>query len=115
MKEEVVIIQGEPKNVYKNGKNPKNGFTDWVTKQWDNPTGILGEPQYAVIHVKGTGIIGVLMEIDFKKSKLQKGLIVPESDPVAISIPVRYGNDKLEGLRYTTFRKLLTHKTTDEL
>lgn len=115
MKEEVVIIQGEPKNVYINGKDSKDGFTDWVTKQWDNPTGIRGEPQYVAIHVKGTDAIGVLIEIDSKKSKLQKGLIVPKGKPIAVSIPIRYGSDKLEGIRYTTFRKLLIHKSTDDL
>ncbi len=47
MKEEVVIINGEPRNVYNNGKDLEKGFTHWVLEKWDNPTGIRGEPQRA--------------------------------------------------------------------
>lgn len=32
-----------------------------------------------------------------------------------VTMPIRFGKDKLEGIRYTTFRKLVTHKTTDYL
>ena len=115
MKEEVVIINGEPQNVYVNDKDLENGFTDWVMKQWDNPTGIHREPQYAAINVKGTDSIRVIIAIDSKESKLDKGLIVPASTPIPVIIPIRYGKDRLEGIRYTTFRKLITHKTTDDL
>jgi hypothetical protein len=114
MKEEVVIINGEPHAVYVNGKDEENGFTHWVMKQWDNPTGIDREPQYAAINVKGTDSIGVIIEIDSKKSKLDKGLIV-QKRVIPVCIPIRYGKDKLEGIRYTTFRKLITHKNTDDL
>jgi hypothetical protein len=115
MKEEVVIINGEPKNVFDNERNFDNGFTKWVTNKWDNPTAILGEPQYAAIYVKGSNSIQVIMEIDSKKSKLDKGLIIPVGSPIPVFIPIRFGNDTLEGIRYTTFRKLITHKTTDDL
>ena len=115
MKQEVVIIDGEPKHVYANGKDLKNGFTRWVLEEWDNPTGLRDEPQYAAINVKGTDSIRVIIEIDTKKSKLDKGLIVPASAPIPVVIPIRYGKDKLEGIRYTTFRKLITHETTKDL
>jgi hypothetical protein len=114
MKEEVVIISGEPKNVYENGKDLTNGYTKWVYKQWDNPTAILREPQYAAIYVKGTQSIRVIIEID-KKSELEKGLINPVGSPIPVDIPIRFGDDKLEGIRYTTFRKLITHESTDDL
>jgi hypothetical protein len=115
MREEVVIINGEPQNVYVNCRDLENGFTDWIMKQWDNPTGIHREPQYAAINVKGTDSIRVIIEIDSKESKLHKGLIVPASTPIPVIIPIRYGKDRLERIRYTTFRKLITHKTTDDL
>jgi hypothetical protein len=114
MKEEVVIIDGELRTVYVNGKDLDNGFTDWVMKQWDNPTGIDREPQYAAIYVKGTDSIRVIIEVDSKKSELSKGLIVQQR-VIPVFIPIRFGNDRLEGIRYTTFRKLITHKNTDDL
>ena len=48
MKEEIVIIQGEPRHVYKNGRDLQNGFSKWVTEEWVNPTGIRGEPQFGL-------------------------------------------------------------------
>lgn len=114
MKEEVVIISGEPENVYQNGKDLTNGFTKWVYEKWQNPIAMIREPQYAAIHVKGTQSIRVIIEID-KKSKLEKGLIITQGSPIPVDIPVRYGKDKLEGIRYTTFKKLITHESTDSL
>jgi len=115
MKEEVVIIQGEPKNVYKNKKDLEDGFSKWVTQNWSKTTGILGEPQYVAIHVKGEPRIRVIIEIDSEKSKLDQGLIIKKGQPITVDIPLRYGKDKLEGIRYTSFRKLITHKSTDDL
>jgi hypothetical protein len=71
MKEEVVIINGDPKSVYVNGKDLKKGFTKWVTELWDAHIGIHGEPQYAAIHVRGTDSFRVIIEIDLKNSVRQ--------------------------------------------
>lgn len=69
------------------------------------------------MYVKTTDSIRAIIEIDYEKSKLKQtpALIVPVGSPIPVNIPIRFGNDKLEGIRYTTFRKLITHKTTDDL
>jgi hypothetical protein len=114
MKEEVVIISGDIKNVYENGKDLTNGFTNYVYEKWKNPKAILQDPQYAALHVNGTDSIRAIMEIDFEKSDLKNGVIVPNS-VVAVEIPIRFGKNKLRGLQYTSFRKLITHVNTDSL
>ena len=114
MKEEVVIIQGYPENVYANKKDLEKGFAKRVSEKWINPTAILREPQYAAIHVTGTSSIRVIIEID-KKSKLEDGEIIPIGAPIPVDIPIRFGKNTLQQIKYTTFRKLVTHESADDL
>lgn len=117
MKEEVVIITGYPDSVYDNGKDLANGFTKHVYKKWQNPVAILRELQYAAIFVTGTQSVLVIIEIDQKKSKLDQtpAIIVPLGSPIPVDIPIRIGSNKLQQIKYTTFRKLITHESTDDL
>lgn len=90
-------------------------FTEHVKERW-KASPITREPQYIAIHVKGRKSIRVIIEIDHKRSELDKGIIVPKGKPIPVNIPIkRYGKDKLEKIRYTTFRKLITHESTDDL
>ena len=114
MKEELVIISGELESVYENGKDMTDGFTKHVSEKWKNPKAILQEPQYVALYVKGTDSIRAIMEIDSEKSDLKKGVIVP-GWVLDVNIPVRFGDNKLQNLKYTTFRKLITHTNTDDL
>lgn len=114
MKEEVVIVHGDPTSVFQNG-DLNADFTKHVKERW-KASPITKEPQYVAIHVKGTNSIRAIMEIDYKKSELGKGIIVPAGKPIPVNIPIkRYGKDKLEKIRYTTFRKLITHESTKDL
>ena len=83
MKEEVVIIQSLtscrlPSN------NLEEGFSKWVIQNWRNTSGILGEPQYVAIHVKGEPRFRAIIEIDLEKSKLDQGLIAKKGQPIQI-------------------------------
>jgi len=103
MKEELIILNGE------------SDFKKYLNN-WNAKTPILKEPQYVAIHVKGTGLIQAILEIDYKKSKLSQGLIVPKGEPIFVQIPIKkYVGNNLEGSRYSTFRKLITHETTEDL
>jgi hypothetical protein len=119
-KEELIIVEGKIGSVYVKGKEEtdliKPEFTEYVTEEWNAHKAINGEPQYVAIHVKGTRSIRVIMEIDHKDSRLDEGHIVPLGKPISVYIPIRrYGKNKLRGINYTTFKKLITHKSTDDL
>jgi len=122
MKEEIVILNGAPKEVFKGGKIPKEfgeqiKFADPILKRWTrkNNRGLDREPQYVAIHVNGTKSIWVIREIDIKRSSLENGEIAWTGDPIVIFTPTRFGKYKLRGNKYTTFRKLITHKSTKDL
>jgi hypothetical protein len=66
------------------------------------------------IHVNGTDLIEAIIEID-SKSTLKNGSVKNAGKAIHVHIPIRFGKDKLEGLRYTTFRKLITHESADDL
>ena len=119
LKEEVVIVNGAPNSVFENGNcnefiEPK--FTKYVNKRWNARQPIIREPQYVAIHVTGTNSIRVIIEIDYHNSNLKEGIIVPLGDPISVYIPIkRFGENKLQGIKYTTFRKLITHESANDL
>lgn len=129
MKAEVAIVNGNAWEVYEDVKaNEKIGkeeyifakFTKHVTEEWHTdkdengkPKAILGDPQYVAIHVKWTRSIRVILEIDYEKSNLLKGEICPQGYPIRVYIPIKkYSQDRLHGIRYTTFRTFITHEST---
>lgn len=130
MKAEVAIVNGNPWEIYEGVKeNQKIGERDHIFTefkphlkegwQWDrdkngNPKAIHGDPQYIAIHVNGTHSFRAILEIDSKNSRLNKGLIVAEGEPLHVYIPIKFSQDRLQGIRYTTFRTLLTHESTTE-
>jgi hypothetical protein len=112
MKEEVAIISAEKKFVL----DENNEFTDKIKGKsvFRNPVNFDREPQFLAIFIKGEKSLQVIAEIDSEKSDLRNGEIWMKN-AIPVTIPIRFGKDKLEGIRYTTFRKLVTHKTTDYL
>ena len=112
MKEEVAVISAERKWVF----DENNNFTDKIKGKslFRNPVNFDREPQYLAIFITGEGSFQVIAEVDYEKSDLRKGEIWMKN-AIPVTIPIRFGKDKLEGIRYTTFRKLVTHKTTDYL
>jgi len=111
MKEEVVILPAEEKWVFENEK-----FSPIMKgkRPFKNPLNLNREPQFAAILIKGKSEVQVIAEIDCKKSNLEKREIWLKN-PIRVNIPIRFGKDKLQGIRYTTFRKLITHRTADYL
>ena len=109
MKEEVAIISAERKFVFEN-----NDFSDRIKGKsvFRNPVNFDREPQYVAIFIKGESSFRVVAEVNYEKSDLRNGKIWMKN-AIPVTIPIRFGKDKLEGIRYTTFRKLVTHKTTD--
>lgn len=124
-------MNGEPHFVYKGIKeNQRIGdeenifteFTKYVTDgwQWDRdkngkPKAIRGDPQYVAIHVNGTHSFRAILEIDYEKSDLKKGKVVCQGNPIRVYIPIKeFSQDRLQGIRYTTFRELVTHKSTKD-
>jgi len=129
VKAEVVIVNGDAKNVYEIDDKIDykvedlifKPFTKHVTEIWgtDKVNGkrraIERDPQYVAIHILRKGFIGVIIEIDYKKSNLSEGEVCPQGDPIRVYIPMKmYAKDRLQGIRYTTFRTLMTHESTVE-
>ena len=124
MKAEVAIVNGNADQVYQTGEvnNIFAEFTKHVTEEWHTdkdqngkPKAIRGDPQYVAIHVNKTDSFRVIMEIDYQKSKLSEGKIVPKGKPIPVYIPIKkFSKDALQGIRYTTFRTLITHESTAE-
>lgn len=130
LKSEVAIVNGEPWDVYKRlKKNQKIGemehifteFSTHVTHQWQwdkyngKPKAILGDPQYIAVHVNGTHSIRVIIEIDQKESDLNEGKVKCQGAPIRVYIPIKeFSQDRLQGIRYTTFRELITHQSTKD-
>jgi hypothetical protein len=112
MKEEVVILPVENKWIF----DEMGTLSDKVTGEdvfW-NPVNIDREPQFAALFVKGEKAVRAIAEIDLQRSDLKNGKVLLKN-PICVEIPIRFGRDKLEGIRYTTFRKLITHKNTDHI
>lgn len=129
MTTEVAIINAEPHCIYEGlQENQKIGeqehiftpFIVYVKKcwQWDKdkngkPKAINGNPEYVAIHANGTRSLRVILKVDFKKSHLSTGKIVCQGRPIRVYIPIkRYSQDRAQGIRYTSFEKLLTHNST---
>ena len=112
MKEEVAVISARRKWVFDENDN----FTDKIqgNSVFKNPKNFDREPQYLAIFITGENSFQVIAEVDYEKSDLNDGKIWMKN-AIPVTIPIRFGRDKLEGIRYTTFRKLITHKTTDYL
>lgn len=112
MKEEVATISAERKWVF----DENDDLTGKITgKQlFTNPVNFDREPQYIALFVKGEKSFQVIAEVDQQRSDLKNGKIWMQN-PIQVNIPIRFGRDKLEGIRYTTFRKLISHKNTDYL
>jgi hypothetical protein len=112
MKEEVALIAAENKWIF-----DQNGNLTSIMKgqtEFRNPVSFDREPEFLAIFAKGTAMVRVIAEIDREGSGLKEGKITLRN-AVEVDIPLRFGRNKLEGIRYTTFRKLVTHKTTDYL
>jgi hypothetical protein len=57
----------------------------------------------------------VILEVDYKNSDLLKGIVCPKIEPIRVYIPIKaFSKDRLQGIRYTTFRTLITHNSTVE-
>jgi hypothetical protein len=112
MKEETAIISSERRWIF----DESGDITDRVKGKsvFKNPVNFEREPQFIAIFIKGENEFRIIAEIDEEKSSLRNGRIWMKN-ALEVNIPIRFGKDKLEGIRYTTFRKLVTHKTTDYL
>ena len=112
MKEEIAVISAERKWVF----NETSALTDRITGKdvFMNPVNFDREPQFVAIFVKGEKSIQVIAEVDQQRSDLRNGKVWMQN-PIQVNIPIRFGKDKLEGIRYTTFRKLVSHKNADYL
>jgi hypothetical protein len=129
VKAEVAIVNGYAKNVYKIDENIdykaeelvfkpfKKYVKEWGTTELSSGKRIAIErdPQYVAIHIVEKGFIGVILEVNYQKSKLSEGLVCPQGDPIRVYIPIKkYAIDGLQGIRYTTLRTLITHESTVE-
>ena len=113
MKEEVVIIPAERKWVF----DENNNFTDRVRGKsvFRSRKNLVREPEYVAIYIVGESSVQVIAEVDYEKSDL-KNKEIWMKNPILVNVPIRFGRDTLhENIRYTTFRKLVAHKTTDYL
>lgn len=115
-KEEVILVPGKRHNIFKKGKLDGE-FERYVYKWSITPPGtsIKREPMYVAYFVAETNSVRAIAEVDLVKSKLDKGVIVISGEPIRVNIRVRFGKDTLQSHRYTTFKKLLTHESTDDL
>lgn len=129
MKAEVVILNGDAKSVYEIDDEIDykvedlifKPFTKHVKEIWgtDKVNGkrraIKNDPQYVAIHILKKDFIGVIFEIDYQNSKLPEGEVCAQGDPIRVYIPIKkFSQDRLQGIRYTTFRTLITHESTAE-
>ena len=120
MKKEIVIVHGNPESVYdlKDGKIDLRKanlrelkFTEWVKGRYDAHQTVKQSPQYVAVYVKGEKYVGAIMEIDH----IEGDVIVTKGKPIPVFIPIRIGKKPFQGIRYTTFRELITHKSIDDL
>lgn len=112
LKEEIVLNVAEKKWIF----NKDGSFTDIVQgkKPFIASANLARDPQYIAIPIKGESAVRIIAEIDYSKSDLRTGKIWLQN-AIPVNIPIRFGKDTLENIRYTTFKKLVTHKNTDEL
>lgn len=112
LKEEIILNVAEEKYVF----NEDGSFSNIVLgkKPFIASSNLARDPQYIAIPIAGEGEVRIIAEVDYKKSDLRKGKIWLEN-PISVNIPLRFGKDKLENIRYTTFKKLITHESTDDL
>lgn len=118
MKEEVLILPADPRSVFVNG-DLEGAFTNLV-KRWNAKGSIVREPAYVAFYIKGTRYVKAIAEVDYANSRLKEGIIATMDGPIRVTIPVRFRprtqkKDTLRKFQYTTFRKLITHKSTNEL
>jgi len=74
------------------------------------------EPEYVAIMINDEISIQAIAEVDYTKSDLRNRKLWMKN-AIRVMIPIRFGKapkhkDTLQGIRYTSFRKLITHKTT---
>ena len=74
------------------------------------------KPDYLAIRDVAGVYVEMLFKIDKDKSKFETGRLVPEGKPMKIEIPLRMinGLGSRNLIWYTSFRTLLTHRSTDE-
>jgi len=118
MKEEVLILPARRGNVFING-DLNGGFTK-LLQRWNAHGTIDREPAYVAFYISDTKSIRAIAEVDYENSRLKEGIIATKDEPIKVNIPIRFKprtskKDTLLKFQYTTFRKLIIHKSTDEL
>jgi hypothetical protein len=117
MEDEVVIVEVKPKMF--DVRNESGNFTFrlcYKKELYDVNQPITHKPEYLAIRAPGGIFIEMLFIIDQAKSTFEKGLIVPQGKPIKVSIPLRMVDETSTDhtIWYTSFRKLLTHRATNE-
>jgi hypothetical protein len=117
VREEVVIIPAERKWIF----DGENNFTNRMLgkEMFDPHVNLRREPDYVAIMINDENSVQVIAEVDYGRSDL-KSRELWVKNAIKVMIPIRFGKATkhkytLQGVKYTTFRKLLTHKTTSYL
>ena len=120
MKDEVIIIQIQPKmcdiNTFDCEPGAFSPRCDFEKELYELNQPITRRPEYLAIRDPDTFSIELIFEIDLFKSIFEKGQIVPKGKPIKVHLPLRVKNKSLAKhvIWYTSFKKLLTHGSTDE-
>jgi len=118
MKDEVVIIEAEPK--LSDGKKDPDGtysmLCNYEKELYEVNQPITRRPKYAAVRDVGSNQISLLFKIDHAKSVFEKGQIVPQGKPAKVTIYLRKKNqDSTDNIIwYTSFQTLLMHNSTEE-
>jgi hypothetical protein len=129
---EIVIIEVVPKMFdIVNAPGKFSHRVTYIQEMYEVNQPITHRPEYLVVREPGDSRIELLFRIDPLKSNFEKGQLVPQGEPMFVQIYLRlkepstthivYSPEgaKEEGslkrtIWYTSFRNLLTHKSTDE-
>ena len=120
MEDEVIIIAVQPKmcdiNTFDCEPGAFSPRCDFEKELYELNQPITRRPEYLAIRDPDTFSIELIFEIDLFKSIFEKGQIVPKGKPIKVNLPLRVKNKSLEKyvIWYTSFKKLLTHGSTDE-
>ena len=120
MEDEVIIIEVQPKLCDINTVDCEPGAysagCNFEKELYELNQPITRRPEYLAIRDPDTFNVQLLLEIDLFKSVFEKGQIVPKGEPKKVHIILRVKNESLAKhvIWYTSFKKLLTHNSTDE-
>jgi hypothetical protein len=120
MEDEMVIIEVQPKmrdiDTFNCEPGAFSARCNFEKELYELNQPIARRPEYLAIRDPDTFSIELIFEIDLFKSIFEKGQIVPKGKPIKVNLTLQVKNKSSAKhvIWYASFKKLLTHTSTDE-